>query len=81
MEKKKDKQSVKQKLINWLKHRIRLLEIEKQNYEQNPVLMSNVKMANIEIIQNDIVVLKKTLSGIMEGSKTDNLLDPLFLQQ
>ncbi len=65
MKKKKDKQSLGQVLINRLQHRIRLLEIEKQNYEQNPTLMKNVKMANIEIIQNDIAALRKTLIEIM----------------
>lgn len=68
MKKKKDRQSIKQRLIDWLRHRIRLLEIEKQNYEQNPAFMSNIKMANIEIIQNDIAALKKTLIEIMTGS-------------
>lgn len=67
MKKKKDRQSIKQRLINWLHHRIRLLEIEKQNYEQNPTLMRNIKMANIEIIQSDITALKKTLIEIMTG--------------
>ena len=68
MKKKKDRQSLKQRLINWLRYRIRLLEVEKQNYEQNPTLMSNIKMANIEIIQNDKAALKKTLSEIMTWS-------------
>ncbi len=68
MKKKKDKKSTKQKLIDLLQHRIRLLEIEKQNYEQNPTLLNNVKMANIEIIQNDIAALKETLSKIITGS-------------
>jgi len=66
MKKKKDKKSPEQRLINWLQHRIRLLENAKQHYEQNPTLMKNLKMANIELIQNDIEVLKKTLSTITE---------------
>ena len=66
MKKKKDKKSPEQRLINWLQYRIRLLENAKQHYEQNPTLIKNLKMANIELIQNDIEVLKKTLSAITE---------------
>ncbi len=62
MNEKKNKKSAKQELINLLEYRIKSLEIEKQLYEQNPTLMKNIKMANIELIQNDIEALKKTLS-------------------
>lgn len=64
MKEKKDRKSIKQRLINLLQHRIRLLEIEKQHYEQNPTLIKNLKMVNIELIQNDIEALKKVLSEI-----------------
>ena len=60
MKKKKDRQGIEQKLIHWLKHRIRLLENAKQHYEENPNLMKNVRMANIEIIQSDIAALKNS---------------------
>jgi hypothetical protein len=62
MRKKKAKKSVKQELINLLQHRIKLLEIEKQHYGQNPTLMRNLKMANIELIQNDLATLRKILN-------------------
>lgn len=68
MKKKKDRQDRRQKLISWLKHRIRLLEIAKQHYGQNPNLMKNVKVANVEIIQSDIAALKKLLIEIMIAS-------------
>jgi len=67
MKKKKDRQSLKQRLINWLRYRIRLLEVEKQNYEQNPTLMSNIKMANIEIIQNDPLTRHSRAGGNPAG--------------
>jgi hypothetical protein len=64
MKKRKDKGNVKQRLVDLLQHRIRLLEIEKQHYEQNPALMNNVRIANIELIQCDIATLKKILSAV-----------------
>jgi hypothetical protein len=68
MKTKKDKQDVRQGLIDLLQYRIRLLEMEKQHYEQNPTLMHNLKVANIEITQNDIAALKKILIDMMTGS-------------
>lgn len=67
MGKKKGKRKVKPDLIDLLRHRIHLLEGAKLHYEQNPTLMPNLKMANIEIIQNDIEVLKEILSRILTG--------------
>ncbi len=68
MKKKKNRQGIEQKLVHWLKHRIRLLENAKQHYEQNPNLMKNIRTANIEIIQSDIAALKKLLIDIMIGA-------------
>ncbi len=64
MSKKKDKKSTKQKLISLLRHRIKLLESTRQHYEQNPILTKNLKIANIELVQNDIEALKKLLGAI-----------------
>ncbi len=55
-------------LIDWLFYRMRLLDVERQNYEQNTALTQNIKAANIEIIQNDIEGLKKILRKIMTAS-------------
>ena len=68
MKEKKNKTNLKQELIKLLEHRIRLLEIEKQNYEHNPTLMKNVKMANSVLVQNDIEDLEKILNKIIQGS-------------
>jgi len=64
---KKKSKNTKQGLIDLLRHRLRLLESAKLHYEQNPALMPNLKLANIEIIQNDIEVLKEILSRILTG--------------
>lgn len=69
MRKKRDKENTKQKLINRLRHRIKLLENVREHYEQNPTLMRNLKIANIELIQNDIESLKKILSSIHKLSR------------
>lgn len=66
MKQKKNKKSVKG-LINLLQLRLRALETEKRLYEQNPTLMKNVKIANIELIQNDIEDLKKSLTEILSS--------------
>lgn len=65
MREKTGKRNAKPGLIDLLRHRIRLLEGSKLHYEQNPALMPNIKMANIEIIQNDIEVLKEILNIIL----------------
>ncbi|MBI4707303.1 MAG: hypothetical protein HY761_05200 [Candidatus Omnitrophica bacterium] len=49
------------KLVSLLRHRLKLLEVEKRLYEQNPILSSTLKMANIELVQNDIATLKDIL--------------------
>lgn len=68
MGKKKGKRNTRQGLIDLLGYRIRLLESAKLHYEQNPALMPNLKMVNIEIIQNDIEVLKEILNRILTGN-------------
>jgi hypothetical protein len=68
MKEKGNKNNLKQELIKLLEHRIRLLEIEKQNYDYNPTLMKNVKMANIVLVQNDIEDLEKILNQIIQDS-------------
>lgn len=65
MNKKKNKKDVKQGLIDLLKSRVKSLEIQKRLYEQNPVLMKNIKIANTEIIEGDLAVLRKILSQII----------------
>jgi hypothetical protein len=62
MIKTKDKTGAEQKLIGQLKRRIKLLQAAKQHYQQNPALASNVRIANIELVQNDIEALKNILS-------------------
>ncbi len=42
-------------------YRLRQLENTKTLYEQNPNLPQNVRMANIQLVQNDIVAFKKRL--------------------
>jgi len=64
MKKKKDKNNTKQELMNLLKYRIKTLQIEQQLYEQNPTLMKNIKIANVELIQGDLATLRKLLSDI-----------------
>lgn len=54
----KAKKKTKQNLIDWREYRIGLLETEKQNYENNPNLLPNVKMANAALIQNEIKKLE-----------------------
>jgi len=54
----KVKKKTKQNLIDWREYRIRLLETERQNYENNPNFLPNVKMANAVLIQNEIKELK-----------------------
>jgi len=54
----KAKKKTKQNLIDWREYRIRLLETERQNYENNPNFLPNVKMANAVLIQNEIKELK-----------------------
>jgi len=65
----KGKKNAKEGLIDMLRHRIRLLEGAKLHYEQNPMLMPNLKMANIEMIQNDIEALKEILDKISVALK------------
>lgn len=64
MGKKIDKKNSEQELISWLRHHIKLLESARQHYEQNPNLLKNLKIANTELVQNDIEILKKLLSAI-----------------
>ena len=64
MRKKREKESAKQKLIDLLRHRITSLEGARQHYEQNPNLMRTFKIANAELVQNDIELLKKLLAAI-----------------
>jgi hypothetical protein len=54
----KAKKKTKKSLIDWREYRIRLLESERQNYENNPNFLPNVKMANAVLIQNEIQGVK-----------------------
>lgn len=60
--KKKQKRSVRGgSLRELLKNRLKALENLKQLYEQNPNIAENVRVANIELVQNDIEALEKIL--------------------
>lgn len=61
------KMSQKQ-LTNLLQSRIKALESERQNYQRNPAIANNVKKANVDLIENDIVMLKKILSDFSHFS-------------
>ncbi len=52
---------IKQKPIDPLWYQLRRLENTKILYEQNPNLPPNVRTANIQLVQNDIIALKKKL--------------------
>ena len=55
----------KLKFIDFLQHRLKILKVTKGHYGQNPVLRSNVKMANVEIVQGNVADLEEILSKIM----------------
>ncbi|MBU1999093.1 MAG: hypothetical protein ABIG46_06410 [Candidatus Omnitrophota bacterium] len=59
--KKKTKKSTQELSRKVLRYRIKALENENRLCEQNPTLMPNVKMANIELIKSDLDALKKVL--------------------
>ena len=52
---------IEQKPVDPLWMRLRQLENTKALYEQNPNLPSNVRMANVQLVQNEIVAFKKRL--------------------
>jgi len=52
---------IEQRPVDPLWFRLRQLENTKTLYEQNPNLPSNVRMANVQLVQNDIVAFKKKL--------------------
>jgi hypothetical protein len=52
---------IKEKPFDPLWFQLRRLENMKRLYEQNPNLPPNVRMANIQLVQNDIIDLKKKL--------------------
>ncbi|MCX5697357.1 MAG: hypothetical protein NTU54_05265 [Candidatus Omnitrophica bacterium] len=52
---------IKEKPVDPLCYGLRMLENTKALYEQNPNLPPNVRMANIQLVQNDIVAFKKKL--------------------
>jgi len=62
---KKVKLTKEEKLISWLRRRIRLLENARQHYGQNPTLAKNLKIANSVLIENDIEDLKKLLDTLI----------------
>lgn len=62
--KKKNKKLLKridEKQLDPLWYRLRQLENTKMLYEQNYNLLANVRMANVQLVQNDIIALKKRL--------------------
>ena len=52
---------IEQRPVDPLWFRLRQLENTKALYEQNPNLPANVRMANVQLVQNDIIALKKRL--------------------
>lgn len=52
---------IEQRPVDPLWFRIRQLENTKALYEQDPNLPLNVRMANVQLVQNDIVAFKKRL--------------------
>jgi len=52
---------IDKKPINPLWYRLRQVENTKTLYEQNPNLPPNVRIANIQLVQNDIAAFKKRL--------------------
>jgi len=52
---------IDEKPFDPLWYRLRQLENTKTLYEQNQNLPANVRMANIQLVQNDIIALKKRL--------------------
>ena len=52
---------IEQKPVDPLWMRLRQLENTKALYEQNPNLPSNIRMANVQLVQNEIVAFKKRL--------------------
>jgi len=77
MKKKKVTESADSILIDWLLYRMRLLDVERQNYEQNSALMQNIKTANVEIIQNDIEDIRGALNKILRISKSRKKVEPI----
>jgi len=65
MRKTKTKESIKQKLKRCLRLRIKSLQSEKGQFARNPAFASNVKTANIEIIEGDISTLQELLSKLL----------------
>jgi len=45
---------VKEKPFDPFSYQLRMLENTKTHYEQNPNLPSNVRMANVQLVQNEI---------------------------
>jgi len=74
MKKRKDSKMAKQELIDSLRLRIRSLQNARQHYQQNPNSMSNVRIMNIDLIQNDIELLKKTLSILTKNTIPEEII-------
>lgn len=52
---------IKQEPFDPLWYRLRRLENTRMLYEQNYTLPPHVRMANVQLVQNDIIALKKRL--------------------
>jgi hypothetical protein len=61
LRKKTYKKNTKKQILELLEQRLKILQSAMQSFEQNQALMKNVRMANIELIQNDITGLKESL--------------------
>jgi len=50
---------IDQKPVDPLWYRLRQLQGAKAIYENNPNLPSNVRMANVQLVQNDMIAIQK----------------------
>ncbi len=57
---------IEQRPIDLLWFQLRQLENTKTLYEQNTNLPSNVRMANVQLVQNDVAAFKKRLKKVLD---------------
>ncbi|MFA5410744.1 MAG: hypothetical protein WC321_02670 [Candidatus Omnitrophota bacterium] len=61
------KRGSRAELMEWLRYRIEFLEMAKEYYARNPILIKSLKKAHIGLIENDIAILKKGLNKIRQN--------------
>ena len=65
---------IEQRPVDPLWLRLRQLENTKILYEQNQNLPSNVRMANVQLVQNEIIAFKKKLRKYTSFNVLKNLI-------